>query len=198
MKGKILSYTNERVKIYRIWGVGSNAAMIKLQLYALVAVGIRVTLGQDWHINYWDLFSSFLQLLFIQGEICNSGSTGPHHIKNSLHRWDAWGCIQLKLATYRLSCEIFWEGCRQKKRWKGLKGREESGEEGRGGRGRAWRAVSAVRESTWPCGGDDTGIVWKFSSVLLAAFEKVPLIWNYYVGITCLPLLNKYKRNDLN
>ena len=128
MKGKILSYTNEWVKIYRIWGVGSNAAMIKLQLYALVAVGIRVTLGQDWHINYWDLFSSFLQLLFIQGEICNSGSTGPHHIKNSLHRWDAWGCIQLKLATYRLSCEIFWEGCRQKKRWKGLKGREESGE----------------------------------------------------------------------
>jgi len=30
--------------------VGSNAAMIKLD--TLVAVGIRVILGQDWHINY--------------------------------------------------------------------------------------------------------------------------------------------------
>lgn len=81
---KILSYMNEWVKIYRIWGVGSNAAMIKLD--TLVAVGIRVILGQDWHINYWDLFSSVLQLVFIQGEIGNSGSAGQHYRR--AHRVD--------------------------------------------------------------------------------------------------------------
>lgn len=46
MKGKMLSYMNEWVKIYRIRWVGNKMAMIKVQFWALVAVGIGVVLGQ--------------------------------------------------------------------------------------------------------------------------------------------------------
>lgn len=110
-------------------GFGERAAMQQwLSFTALVAVGIKVILGQDWHINYWDLCSSVLQLLFIQGETGHSGSTGPHYRKSRPHRWDAWGCTQWTLATYRLSREVFWEGCRQKR---GCRGWKEERKEGR-------------------------------------------------------------------
>ena len=165
-------------------GFGERAAMQQwLSFTALVAVGIKVILGQDWHINYWDLCSSVFQLLFIQGETGHSGSTGPHRRKSRPHRWDAWGCTQWTLATYRLSREVFWEGCRQKR---GCRGWKEERKEGRRKRREAQSLKSSVRSGwghvtvRWQC----TGIVRKglsspMNCILKSSSNLKRLHWYY-------------------